>query len=94
MAFTVIDAIPDFEVEKENYTRLDHNRATDIIAAWKKWEIRFGYLNPTQQDFVAGIKIHPDPQVIINSVTYDVEVKKVEAKAVGGILEVINKVPE
>ena len=94
MAFTVVDAIPSFETEKENYTKLDFTRATEVRAAWKKWLIRFGYLTPTEQDFIAGMDIQPDPQVVINSITYDVEVKKIDAKAEGGSMEIINRSPE
>ena len=93
----VIDALyvrPFPEVDSEKYVSISNVRNEVINAKWKKWEVRFAKLNLIQLEMLEDLPGYTDVQFIYGATTYTVEVDKVNARAIGGSIILINRQPE
>jgi hypothetical protein len=83
-----------YETDEERYIQLDFTRSRTVFAKWKVWTIRFGLLTTAQIDYLNELATEEVPQMIYATVTYNVEIEKMNVKYKGGEAIVINTAKE
>ncbi len=93
-SFSAIQVVPDYDIDATLYSDINDNLRKIVDVAHKIWHITFGRLNSTQQDFLIDMKNEEAPQMLYNSVTYNIRIKSITARHVGSKITVANVVKE
>src|SRR3990172_1139427 len=86
---SAIYAAPLSEKEMTRFTDINYNRRSIKRASWLAWEIRFGALTEAQMDYLVELDKQEAPQMILNSLTYNIEIDQLRIRPVGGSITVI-----
>jgi len=86
--FSAVRVVPDYDVEETVYTDINDNLRKLVETVHKVWEIRFGYLDETAQDFLVDLKKYDAPQMYYDSTTINIRVKEMSIRATGASLTV------
>ena len=94
VVYNAIIVTPSFIVNESRYTLLDFTRVRDVHGKWKAWDITFTFLNEADQDYLLELSAEEAPQMILDSITYDIEVLSVNPNFREGTISVVNRSPE
>ena len=85
---------PDYDIEDTQYTDVNdtHRRVVDVV--YKQFNIRFGMLNTTLQDFLINMKSKPTPQMQYATFTYNFYIKLFCVRNFGATIEVLKTTKE
>ena len=85
----------DYFVDEEaKFKDINNILRREISLVYKRWNIRFNYLTEAKMDYLLELKKEAAPQMILNSVTYNIRVEEVKARPLSGSITVINTVKE
>ena len=92
--FNVLYDPVSYDTDEIKYTDMNMKRHRSIRSKYKKWDVYFGLLSESDMIYLDELAIEPAPQMILDAVTYDVEILDVNVKHKGGDIEVIKREPE
>jgi hypothetical protein len=92
--FNAVYVEPEYETEDYTFVNANDELVRVILTARKIFNVRFGVLTEAEQDYLAELYKEELPQFIYNGTTYNVIVKRVNAKYRGGSITLINSVAE
>jgi len=93
-SFSAVSVSPELITEDDKWSDLSGQRQRTVFFTYKRWEIMFSLLSVAQMDYLQELQAEEAPQMVYASVTYDVEIEKVNAKYKGGTITLINRDPE
>ena len=89
-SLSAIKVVPDYDVEETLYSDINDNLKKIVDVAHKVWNITFARLSSTDQDFLIDFKKKEAPQMLYNSVTYNIRVTSLSIRHIGSKITVAN----
>jgi len=93
-SLSAIQVVPDYDVDATLYSDINDNLRKIVDVAHKVWHITFARLNSIKQDFLIDMKNEEAPQMLYNTVTYNVRIKSITARHIGSKITLANVVKE
>lgn len=87
-------AEPDFENDDLRFTDINRVKRRRIYAQYKVWNIVFGLLSETEMDYLNELKVQEAPQMILDSITYNIDVISAQIRFKGAKMIVSKVDPE
>lgn len=92
--FSAVSVTPELITDDERWSDLAGVRQRTVFQTYRRWSIELALLTTAQMDYLLELQAEPEPQMVYNSTTYDIEIEEVKAKYRGGSITVINRDPE
>jgi len=92
--FDAVIIEPQLITDDTRYIDFAGNRHRIVFHTYKKWSITFAKLTIAQMDYLLELQAEEEPQMILDSITYNIDIENVRPKYKSGTISVINREPE
>ena len=94
VTFNAVYVRPDFMEDSEEFDDVNYTKRKTQNAKWQVWDIRFGLLSITQQDWLNELKVQTAPQMIYESTTYDIQILEKQIRQIGASMKCVKTTKE